>query len=423
MLLTLDPHQVATVDFALRNPYSIFALDMGLGKTIVALELWSRLKGHCLVICPSYLVLNWQSEIRKCLGEEPVVTVIRKGKEIYEIFDSDIVIVSYDLAQKSEQLFEWADMVILDEGQELKSMKAKRTNYIHKVVYENSIKRLHILTGTPIKNRVEEYYSLLALMNYDPRIERSEFLERFPDSVTFADYFSYREEFTMEINNRWVTIVRWKDVRNEDELKSYLKGKYIRFSSDKILKIPAPRMKDILISETPDKGLLAEFNKHYEDEENKSVGPSKKAEAALKKVPFTTRYVQTLLEEIECVPVYTDHVESAKALAAAFDVPPITGEMNPAMRMKLGQRFQRGELKVLVATVKSFSTGVNLTRANNLVFNDYPWVPGDIKQTIYRIQRRDQTRPCLIHRILGSPQDKYILDTLESKTATIDKVV
>jgi SNF2 family DNA or RNA helicase len=424
MKLILDPHQVSTVEYMVANPYTICALDMGLGKSLCALATWNQMgRPKLLIVCPSYLVLNWKWEIEKSVVSPGSVSIFKKGKELYEIFDSDIVIISYNLAQKSEQLFEWAEMVVLDEGHEIKSMKAKRTEYIHRVVFENSINRLYILTGTPIKNRVEEYYSLLALCNYDPRLACSYFLEKFPDSITFADYFSHRREFATQISGRWITIVKWEGVRRTDELKEFLNGHYIRFASEDVLKLPVPRHKDILISESPDKALLREFERYYSTGGNESVVPDKKAEAALKKVPFTIQYVKSLLEEIDCVPIYTDHRASAYELAKAFNVEPITGEMSGSKRMQLGQQFQRGESRVLVATVRSFSTGIDLSRANHLCWNDYPWIPGDIRQVNYRILRRNQTKPCIIHRILGSPQDQMILKTLESKQNTIQQVV
>lgn len=422
MRLSLDPHQVKTVDYMLDNPYSICALEMGLGKSACALKVWEHIGGTCLIICPSYLVLNWRDEIRKCLGDSPIITVIRKGKDIPEFLDADFCIVSYDLAQKAEHFFEWASMVVLDEGQEIKSMKAKRTEFLHRVVYENSIKRLHILTGTPISNRVEEYYSLMALMSYDPRIKESEFLRAFPDSITFADYFSHRREYTMKARGRFIPIVKWEGVQRPQELKRYLKGRYIRFKSEDVLVLEPLRFKDILISETPDKKLLEAFETWTNNKENEGVSPTLKAEAALETVPFTVQYVKKLLEEVESVVIYSDHRESCKAIAKAFNVPAITGEMPTATRHRLGVEFQAGKSRVISATIRSFSTGVNLTRAKNMVINDLPWVPGHLRQTYFRIQRRDQTKACTIHRILGSPQSQAILRALESKLETIDKV-
>lgn len=423
MLVPLDDHQIKTRDYCIRHPFSLMALEQGLGKSSCALAIWEQLGGNCLVVCPSYLRTNWLNEIRKFLGPGPLVTMISKGSDIYDIVDSDFVLVSYDLAQKSEQLFEWADMVFFDEGQNLASMKTKRTQYMHRVIFENSVQRMHILTGTPIKNRVEEFYSLLAMCNYDPKLKASGFLDRFPDSVTFADYFSHREQYTMEVGGRWFTVIKWAGIQRVDELKKYLKGHYIRFASKDILKLDVPRMKDILISTIPDNKLLEEFQNYYSDEDNHSVKSNYKAEAALNKVPFTVQYVRGLLEEIESVVVYSDHVASAEALGLALGVPAITGKMPAAKRAEIGNEFQDGRSRVLVATIKSFSTGVTLTRANNLVFSDYPWIPGDMSQAIYRIQRRGQTKPCVIHRVLGSPQDFEVLRAVESKTVTINKII
>lgn len=422
MKLTPDPYQVETINYMIKHPYSIAALEMGLGKTLCALGVWEKVGGKCLVICPAYLVLNWQNEIRKCLGDDPIIGIVRKGVEIKKAGRHDFRVISYNLAQKAEHFFEWADMVILDEGHEIKSMKAKRTEFIHKAVYENSIKRVHVLTGTPISNRVEEYYSLLALMNYNPDIKDSEFLSRFPDSIAFADYFSHRHEFTIEIRNRFIPIVKWTGVRNQKELKKYLENKYIRFKSEDVLSLDPIRFKDVLMSEKADMGLLDAFNSWANIEGNERATPNKKAEAALNTSPFTIQYVKGILEEVDSVVIYTDHVESCKAIAKALDMPAITGEMSATRRHEIGKNFQAGNGRGIVATIKSFSTGVDLTRAKDMVFNDPPWVPGHLKQAIYRIQRKNQTSRCTIHRIHGSPQGKTIYETLEDKLKTIERV-
>ena len=57
-----------------------------------------------------------------------------------------------------------------------------------------------------------------------------------------------------------------------------------------------------------------------------------------------------------------------------------------------------------------------------MVFNDFSWVPGDMLQAEARINRLGQTRPCIYHRLIGSPQDHYILKTIEDKKETIMKV-
>lgn len=419
MLLKLEPHQIKAVDFALKNPYSILALDMGLGKTAVALAIMEKVGGSTLVVCPAHLIPNWRAEISKFLGPDVPVAAMSKGSDIYYVWDSDIILVSYNLVQKARHFLEWCDTLIIEEAHELKSMKAKKTEYLHKEIYENSIKRVHLLTGTPIKNRVEEFYSLIAICYYNPALADAKFLTKFPDSISFADYFSFRRQYTIEINGRRVQIVKWEGIRNIPELKHYLKGIYLRMEASDILDLPPISFKDVLISETPDLELLRVFEKHFEDEDNGAVSPDKKVEAALKKVPFTTTYVKGLLEEIDSVIIFSDQVEPCKALASAFGVTAIHAGVSKEERHRLATDFQNGVGRVLCATIKTFSTGYTLTRSANIVENDPSWIPGDQDQMWARIVRMGQKRHCTGHRIHGSPQDRYINEAVREKRKTI----
>lgn len=415
----LKPHQVRVIDFALKNPYSIISVAMGGGKTLIALDIYKKVGGTMLVVVPSYLINNWIAEIKKFLGNDTIITAITSGKNIYDLWDTDIAIISYDLVQKSK-FFEWADTVVIDEAHHIKSMKARVTDFIHRNVYENSKKRVHLLTGTPIKNRVEEFYSLIALCNYNPKLAITPFLNKFEDSVTFADYFSNRREYDIPVKNRFVRVVKWEGYKNVEELKGYLKDIYIRVESEEFLSIEKPYYRDVLISKEENPELGAAFEYFQETE---SVAPAAKVASAVLKVPTTVKYVKNLALEVGKVVVYTDHREPCWAIAKALGVTSITGDTSKAERHRISEEFQHGDLQFIVATIKSFSTGVNLTAANNMVFNDVSWSPGDMDQAECRIARIGQTKPCTIHRILGSPQDEKILAAIEGKRNTIRVVV
>ncbi len=406
--------------YILENPYSILGLQMGLGKSRCIVEARERLSLNCLIICPSYLIGNWIDEIRLWAPSDRVITAVRKGKDIYDLFDTDYAIVSYDLCQRAPQFFEWAQMVACDEAHAIKSMKAKRTEFIHRHIFENSTKRVILATGTPIKNRVQEFYSLLALCNYDPRAPGSDFLDRFPDEITFADYFSFREEYTIEIRNRFIQIVKWNGLRNVKELREYLKGRYIRIKSADAIDLPPITFKDVRVGDTQDLALKEAFEAFVASQDG-GVNPTAKAEAALKKAPITVKYAKDLIENTGCALIYTDHVESSKAIAKEFGVEPLNGLMPSQKRMDLAKRFQAGEGNVLVATIGALSTGVTLTRANHLILSDPCWTPGDLQQIFYRIQRIGQKERCFVHRILGSETDKYIYKVLDEKMAVIEK--
>lgn len=424
MLLTLKPHQVKTVEYGLKNPYSIFALGMRTGKSVVTLDLHEKLEAKTLIICPAYLSLNWKNEIIKCLGPKTKFLIITKGKEIPKsIPDVDIIVISYALAQKAEHLFAWAKIVALDEAHHLKSTQAKRTQFIHKAVFENSVKHLYCLTGTPIRNRVKEYYSLIALMNYDPRVNKSDFLNKYTNEIDFANRFSFPRTYQLNIGYRVVTITNWTGIRNEEELKGYLKGKYIRFSTEDVIPANSVDYADVLVSETEDEGLLEEFKKYFEEVKLRaSIESSFKLAAAVKKVPFTINYVEDILEEGHQVVIFSDQVEPAEKIADHFKTTAISGKIPQAVRQRIKDKFVSGESRVLVATIKSYSEGVDLSVANHLVFNDLPFVPGELNQAEMRVQGYNQKKPVTIHRILGSPQDKTILKMLTTKSEVIKAV-
>lgn len=426
-LLGLKSHQERAVKFESEKFYSILALEMGLGKTFCALAAWNRnpKTKNLLIVCPAYLSLNWQGEILKIFGPSAKSRIYKS--KVTDWKEYPIVIVSYDVARKTEALFEWADHVVIDEAHYLKSMDAARTKSIHKFIYENNVPRLTLLTGTPVKNSVTEYYSLLCLMNYDPRGARTNLLDAFEDQVAFSDTFANRVEFQIPIwKNGYrqnVTVVKWEGLKNVDRLKAYLKPFYLRISAKDALDLPPIVEKKILTSSVRDPKLLEDFDAYFEGEKADSVMSKYKAEAALRKVPLTVSYINDLVASgASPIVVYSDHVAPALELAKRLEAPCITGQTPIGKRHEISKTFQEGKVPILIATIKSFSTGVTLTRSNNMVFNDYPWVPGDLDQAIFRIKRMGQEKTCFIHYILGSPQDSLILERVAEKKEVITKI-
>lgn len=425
MKLELYDYQKEVVEFMLENPYSIIALEMGMGKSFCFISLKERLpEERFLIICPVYLAANWKREIRKLLGDDIIVSHFKRNKDVYFPLDSDFVIVSFDIAKDNEVLFEWATCLAIDEATNIKSMSAIRTEAIHKYIYENSIKRVYPMTGTPIKNRVQEFYSLISICNYNPRTPDSPFLKRFTNEIDFADYFSFRKEFSKWMYDaksarmREIRIVKWEGLQKEDELKKWLRNIYISKKSD----MPPISYRDIFVDDFDDKELLEEFN-NYKKSDSGKTNSTAKAKAALRKAPLTCKYVGDLVDNWDTpIIIFTDHVESCKFMANKFDSPPITGEMSPSQRDSHIVRFQNGEIPVLVGTYGALAHGHTLTASNLIVQNDYPWEPGSLKQADFRINRKGQTRNCHVHRLFGSEQDNYIFHTILQKQEVLDAV-
>ena len=418
----LQEFQRKTVDYGKAHDYSIYALEMGLGKSLCALVTGHETNSKMLIICPVYLMLNWKREIEKFFPEK-IVSLLKHHTQFYSPWDSDIVIISYSWVDKADKLFEWADMVVVDEATYIKEMKTKRSLAIHQLIYENSIKRVLLLTGTPILNRVYEFHSLISIMNYDPKIEESPFLKNFPTYVDFANHFSYLREFEMMRGGKRIKVRQWEGYRNVDELRSYLKDCYIRFKSSDVLDLPPTQDIYVQLDDQDFPELMDAFEDFNGDDENSSVLPQIKAKAALATAPLTVEYVKGLLEQNLQVIVYTDHVEAAEFMAHKLGVKPITGKTDMGWRQRYADDFQAGNLRVLVATIGSFSTGVNLQNGFNMVFSDPPWISGLLQQAKFRIIRVGQKNRCIFHYMLGTRQSQYIYERLEGKDATIKAVV
>ena len=437
------PKQRLVYDYGMKHPYSIWAMDPRLGKSLVGISVQQALRNRCLVICPGYLVSNWAKEIRKWSRPGTTFSAFKEGKRIFFPADNDFVVVSYNLVQKAPYLFEWCQMILIDEAHHLANMSTNRSQFIHKQIYENMVPRVHELSGTIIKNRVREFYSPLALMHYDPNgiqledakdsfmvknapkvLAKKTFLDRFTDEVEFADHFSYREEYNVEVTTKkgqvfFMPVAKWRGLRRVDELKLHLKDHYIRVKADE-KDLPPLSWKTILVSDNPNKALLKAFDDHFQQDGASSVRPDIKVEAAMKKVPFTIEYAEDLLTSVECVLIYSDHVAPIEAIAKHFGVTAITGKVPASKRAEIADAFQSGRGSVLCATIGALKEGRDLFRAKDIVLNDPAWVPGDLKQMANRIRGLGQKGARTVHEIFGSPQDEKISDALKEKMEVIE---
>ncbi|GAA5840836.1 hypothetical protein JCM11251_001710 [Rhodosporidiobolus azoricus] len=194
----LRPHQVEGVKFLYRCTTGmtdeqafgcIMADEMGLGKTLQCIALmWTLLRqsplpnkhaiDKAIVVCPSSLVKNWANELVKWLGQGTVnpmaidgkvtgndlINMVRqwcstKGKQVV----CPIIIVSYDkLRDLSVELGSTEiGLLLADEGHRLKNSN----NATYTALNTINCKRRVILTGTPIQNDLNEYFSLLNFCN------------------------------------------------------------------------------------------------------------------------------------------------------------------------------------------------------------------------------------------------------------------
>lgn len=189
----------------------ILADDMGIGKTLQIITLLEDEKiNHptscSLVVCPSSLILNWESEIDKFSNVLSTILISGNSEErkaqLARSQDYDIVITSYDYLKRDIELYEELSFTyeIIDEAQYIKNHNTKNAL---------AVKRIHsthrfALTGTPIENSLAELWSIFDYLMpgylYSYRYFKSEFeipIVKEQDPITLKELRRLVEPFIL----------------------------------------------------------------------------------------------------------------------------------------------------------------------------------------------------------------------------------
>nr|CDS31196.1 DNA repair and recombination protein RAD54B [Hymenolepis microstoma] len=153
----------------------ILADEMGLGKTVQVIGLLSVLLKQgpyggrpvirrCLIVTPGSLVMNWQKEFNKWIGRENISTYCVSQDNPIKAYLSQmrpppVIIISYEMfLQHADRVIEMSliDLVVCDEGHRLKNLEIKTTVVLKRLPARRRI----LLTGTPIQNDLNEFWSL-----------------------------------------------------------------------------------------------------------------------------------------------------------------------------------------------------------------------------------------------------------------------
>ena len=413
-------YQIEGANFALSNFYTINADEMGLGKSLQALKAIVMSGKKALIICPTYLVWNWLAECEKFIDAE---VVSFNPKKLFPN-SCEIIVASYTQLKFLGDIFNMVDFVVADEFHYCKSMDAERTKLMYSHLSNSKPKYFLGLTGTPIKNRIPELHSLLLMLALSDKVTNK-------ITAKYKSYYLFCYHFTnpRQINIGSRIVLKFEGQKNIEELKGFLVGRMIRRKAEDVLDLPEIITKEVEVKYVENEGL----KKVWEEYTKKGVIAEStiKAGNAKAKAKFTGEYVLGLIESgISRLVVFSEHVASSEEIYECIrersDAFIITGKTNTDDRRDSITRFEasdEGKPRVLVATIGSCSTGVNLVAANHLVFNDCSWVPGDNNQALKRIHRIGQLKTCFIHYITGGTVDKIITRTLINKMKTIERVL
>ncbi len=153
------PYQWTGATFLATAGRALLADEMGLGKTVQALLAAAALHEaspparQVTIICPASLRGGWQEEIRKWLGEEPVLLEgSTEARQKVIATRPRWMITHYEqvLRDHEHHAAHAPDLLIIDEAQRAKGLRT-RTARVLKTIPS---RYLFALTGTPLENRL-----------------------------------------------------------------------------------------------------------------------------------------------------------------------------------------------------------------------------------------------------------------------------
>lgn len=156
----------------------IIADEMGLGKTIVAIGLfYSHVFERTLVVLPVALLSQWSDAIVRFTGMKPLLYHGSKRGRITEdaFMSAHIVITTYDIvtidSDKNDSLLHttrWG-RIMYDEAHHLRNSNTIK----HKACAALTANIVWAITGTPLQNRVSDFYSLCRIIGFEERMYRT----------------------------------------------------------------------------------------------------------------------------------------------------------------------------------------------------------------------------------------------------------
>ncbi len=396
--------------------------DMGLGKTVqaLALLLTRAPAGPALVLAPTSVCLNWESESRRFA---PTLTPRLFGPGDREQFIAslqpfDLVICSYTLFQQEAELLTgvaW-QTVVLDEAQAIKNMTTKRSQAAMQLQAGFRI----ATTGTPVENRLDELWNLFRFLNPGLLGSHQTFTERFGTPIERNQDKAARTLLKKLI--RPFILRRTKSQVLEELPPRTDIIQRVELSTEEAAFYEALRrtaLEKLAASEGQQPGerqirILAEIMRLRRACCNPALVMPDCGIGSAKLAAFN-EIVAELRDNGHRALVFSQFVDHLTILRNSLEQQGISyqyldGSTPQKERQQRVNAFQSGQGELFLISLKAGGTGLNLTAADYVIHVDPWWNPAVEDQASDRAHRIGQQRPVTVYRLVaaGTIEEKIV---------------
>lgn len=180
-MIKLHPHQIRAIKQANNRERVAYYLDMGLGKTFVASEQAKLYENDViLVICQNSKVSDWSEHFEKFYSNKVFsITSTKVLKSYIDYQGKKVGVINYEKTYRDnyKRLLELTDFtLIIDESSVLGNSKTNISKFVQKLKFKNLV----LLSGTPTSGKYEKLWTQLNLLGWDIKETRfyNQFLNR-----------------------------------------------------------------------------------------------------------------------------------------------------------------------------------------------------------------------------------------------------
>ena len=421
----LRPYQQRGYDWLIKNTAlgmgSLLADDMGLGKTlqIIALLLKFKQEGRFkkqkgLVVLPTTLLTNWQKEIARFAPDLRARVYHGSTRKLpAESEHYDLLLTTYGVVRSDLDTFKkltWA-VVVIDEAQNIKNSDTEQTKAVKVLKAPIRI----ALSGTPVENRLSEFWSIMDFVNKGYLGGLSKFNEEFGKPIQ-----QERDHQKLDQFRRITSPFLLRRVKTDRSIISDLPDKiennqFCTLTPEQAALYESVVQESLRAIEEKDgtarRGLVLKLMtalKQIGNHPHQYLKRGNRAPTLSGKATLLLNLLENIYASHEKVLIFTQYREMGELLSQfieqAFGHQPLFlhGGTSRPERDRMVEQFGRNRSDhTFILSLKAGGTGLNLTQANHVIHYDLWWNPAVESQATDRAFRIGQTKNVLVYRLMN----------------------
>lgn len=365
---------------------SAFYYDMGLGKTFIGSERM-RLYGERVnvVVCQKSKIKDWYEHFKEHYTDYAVFDLTNKKDMqafmVYPIYKC-IGIINYELAYRRAELRQLKDFtMMLDESSMIKNETAKRTKFILSLKPSHTI----LLSGTPTDGKYEFLYSQLRLLGW--KITKTAYYNRY-----------IKTELRSYGGPMFRVVTGYKNV---SELKAKLKEYGAVFAkAEEVIKLPEKKfIKEYSTVSSDYKKFMKDRVIKIDDKELTGDSTlSKRLYARMLCSAYSKDKISRLIDLVNStsdrvIIFYNFNTELEALRKVLFDRPIsiVNGQVKDL------KAYENNDNSVTLIQYQAGAMGLNLQKANRIIYFSLPERSELFEQSKARICRIGQEKQCYYH--------------------------